>query len=263
MNAADVKSAVSKIDVKLLEAELRGAIRGEVRFDTGTKAAYATDGSNYRQVPIGVVIPKTREDIIKSIAICNKHHAPVLSRGGGTSLAGQCCNIAVILDMSKYYNKILHIDEKNKLVKVEPGIVLDTMRHTTEREFGLTFGPDPSTHTHCTIGGMMGNNSCGTHSVMAQIEGYGARVSDNTESLTLLTYDGFMMEAGPTTEEELERYISDGGRKGEIYGKLKKLREKYTDEIRKKYPNIPRRVSGYNLDELLPERSFNVARMLV
>jgi len=263
MDVDTVKSEVDKIDLKSLEAELKKKVTGEVRFDNGTKAAYATDASNYRQVPIGVVLPKTREDIINTMALCYKYKAPVVSRGGGTSLAGQGCNLAVMIDMSKYYNKVLYIDAEKKLVKVEPGIVLDTMKQETENKCGLTFGPDPATHSHCTIGGMMGNNSCGAHSVMAEIYGYGARMSDNTESLTLLTYDGFIIEVGSTTEEELERYIKEGGRKSEIYAKLKKIRDTYKDLITEKYPNIPRRVSGYNLDEMLPDNEFNVARMLV
>ncbi len=258
-----VKEEVEEIELQLLEAEMASKIEGEVRFDNGSRAAYATDASNYRQVPIAVVVPKTRQDVVATMAICKKFNAPVISRGGGTSLAGQGCNLAVLIDMSKYYNNILEIDEKNKLVKVQPGIVLDTMRHTTEKKYGLTFGPDPATHDHCTLGGMMGNNSCGVHSVMAQFEGYGARTSDNTQKLTLLTYDGFEMEVGATTDEELETIIAAGGRKGEIYGKLKNIRDKYADEIRKRYPKIPRRVSGYNLDELLPENGFNVARALV
>lgn len=263
MRTEKIEAKVAAIDTVMLEAELKSAVDGEVRFDAGSRAAYSTDGSNYRQVPIGVVVPKTREDIIAAVSICNKYKAPVLSRGGGTSLAGQCCNIAVVLDMSKYYNAILKVDATEKLVTVEPGIVLDLMKKPIEKKHGLTFGPDPATHNHCTIGGMMGNNSCGTHSVMAEFAGYGARVSDNTERLTLLTYDGFMMEAGPTTEEQLEQYIKEGGRKGEIYRKLKALRDKYADLIREKFPKIPRRVSGYNLDELLPEKGFNVARALV
>ncbi|MFD0795385.1 FAD-binding and (Fe-S)-binding domain-containing protein [Mucilaginibacter litoreus] len=263
MKTAAIQAEVNEINITLLEAELKGAIEGEVRFDTGSRAAYATDASNYRQVPIGVVVPKTRQDVIITMAICHKYKAPVISRGGGTSLAGQGCNVAVLIDMSKYYHNVIAIDEKHKLVKVEPGIVLDTMRHATEQQAGLTFGPDPATHSHCTIGGMMGNNSCGVHSVMAQFYGYGARTSDNTERLTLLTYDGFIMEVGPTSEEELEAIIAKGGRKGEIYGKLKNLRDKYADKIREKYPKIPRRVSGYNLDDLLPENGFNVARALV
>ncbi|MDQ6890720.1 MAG: FAD-binding oxidoreductase, partial [Bacteroidota bacterium] len=251
------------VDVKSLEKELQNKIEGEVRFDVGSRALYSTDGSNYRQIPIGVVLPKTENDIINTMALCRKYQAPVLSRGGGTSLAGQCCNVAVVMDMSKYYNKILNIDKENKVVTVETGIVLDTMRHTTERTIGLTFGPDPATHTHCTIGGMLGNDSCGIHSVMAQFEGDGARTADNVESLTIITYDGIKMKVGPTSEEELEKITNEGGRRGEIYKKLKELRDKYADKIREKFPKIPRRVSGYNLPQLLPENGFNVARALV
>ena len=157
--------------MEALAKELEKSIEGEVRFDNGSRALYATDGSNYRQVPIGVVLPKTQDDIIKTVALCRKHNAPLLSRGGGTSLAGQCCNNAVIMDMSKYYNNVLNIDKENKLVRVQPGIVLDHMKQKTEEVADLTFGPDPATHDHCTIGGMLGNNSCGVHSVMAAVSG--------------------------------------------------------------------------------------------
>ena len=201
--------------------------------------------------------------LYKTVALCNKYKAPVLSRGGGTSLAGQCCNVAVVMDMTKYYNQILGMDKEKKLVTIQPGIVLDEMRHTTEREIGLTFGPDPATHSHCALGGMLGNDSCGIHSVMAQFEGNGARTADNVESLTILTYDGLKMKVGPTSDDELEQIINEGGRRGEIYKKLKALRDKYADKIREKFPNIPRRVSGYNLPQLLPENGFNVARALV
>lgn len=246
-----------------LVRELKEKIEGEVRFDHGSGALYATDASNYRQVPIGVVLPKTEEDIINTVALCRKYKAPILSRGGGTSLGGQCCNEAVIMDMSKYYNKVLDIDKEKRLVRIQSGIVLDHMRNKTEEEAGLTFGPDPATHDHCTLGGMLGNNSCGVHSVMAQFQGNGARTSDNTHSLKILTYDGEIMEVGPTSEEELEKIISAGDKKATIYKSLKKLSDKYKSEIRKKYPDIPRRVSGYNLDDLLPEKGFNVARALV
>ncbi|HVX27283.1 MAG TPA: FAD-binding and (Fe-S)-binding domain-containing protein [Parafilimonas sp.] len=251
------------VDVKKLEAALKKAIEGEVRFDKGSRALYATDGSNYRQVPIGVVLPKTKNDILKIVEICREHGAPLLSRGGGTSLAGQCCNVAIVMDMTKYYNKVLEVNKEKKLVTVQPGIVLDEMKKSTEESADLTFGPDPATHSHCAIGGMLGNNSCGAHSVMAANEGYGARTSDNVQSLKILTYDGLEMEVGETSEEELERIIQQGGRKGEIYKRLRNLRDKYQQLIREKYPKIPRRVSGYNLDELLPENNFNVARALV
>lgn len=251
------------MDVGALEAELRLMLAGEVRFDRGSRATYATDGSNYRQVPIGVVLPKNEDDIVQTVALCRKYNAPLLSRGGGTSLAGQGCNVAIVMDLSKYYHKVLNTDPDQKTVTVQPGIVLDAMRGETEKKYDLTFGPDPATHSHCTLGGMLGNNSCGIHSVMAQHAGLGARSSDNTHSLTVLTYDGTIMEVGPTTEPELEQIIKAGGRKGEIYGKLKALRDKYADVIREKMPQIPRRSSGFNLDELLPENGFNVARALV
>ena len=251
------------VDVHALEHELKNTIEGEVRFDKGSRALYATDASNYRQVPIGVVLPKNENDVFYTISICRKYKAPLLSRGGGTSLAGQCCNVAVIMDMSKYFNKILSINKEKKLVTVQPGIVLDEVRTATQDQTGLTFGPDPATHSHCTIGGMLGNNSCGVHSVMAANEGGGARTSDNVESLTIITYDGLKMNVGKTSDEELQSIINAGGRKGEIYKNLRDLRDKYADLIRERYPKIPRRVSGYNLDELLPENGFNVARALV
>jgi FAD/FMN-containing dehydrogenase/Fe-S oxidoreductase len=251
------------VDIKNLEKDLQKAIEGEVRFDNGSRALYSTDASNYRQIPIGVVLPKTENDIIQTIALCKKYNAPILSRGGGTSLAGQCCNVAVMMDMSKYYNKILNIDKEKKLVTVQPGIVLDEMRHTTEREIGLTFGPDPATHDHCTLGGMMGNNSCGIHSVMSQFYGYGARTSDNVETMTIVTYDGLQLKVGATSEDELQKIIHEGGRKGALYQQLKNFRDKYANLIHDKFPDIPRRVSGYNLTALLPENNFNVAHALI
>jgi FAD/FMN-containing dehydrogenase len=158
--------AALRLDERGLEADLRASVDGEVRFDAGSRALYATDGSNYRQVPIGVVIPRTTEDVIQTVAVARRYGAPILARGGGTSLAGQCCNYAVVLDCSKYLRDIVELDPQKKEARVQPGLVLDTLRHAAERHH-LTFGPDPSTHNHCTLGGMIGNNSCGVHSVMA------------------------------------------------------------------------------------------------
>ncbi|QBQ55725.1 FAD-binding and (Fe-S)-binding domain-containing protein [Nitrosococcus wardiae] len=239
-----------------LANDLRQRIQGEVRFDNGSRALYATDGSNYRQVPIGVVLPQHKQDILETVAVCRQHQAPVLARGGGTSLAGQCCNTAVIMDMSKYLRRILEIDPEHRRAVVEPGCVLDDLRDHAEKHH-LTFGPDPATHDHNTLGGMIGNNSCGIHSVMA------GRTADNINALEILTYDGLRLWVGPTSEEELEQIIRQGGRRGEIYAGLKAIRDKYADLIRERYPQIPRRVSGYNLDELLPEKGFNVARAVV
>src|SRR4051812_10568602 len=245
-----------------LATDLRRAIRGEVRFDSGSRALYATDASNYRQVPIGVVVPRDADDVVAAVDVCHRHGAPVLSRGGGTSLAGQCCNVAVVMDMSKYFNQVLEVDASRRVARVQPGVVLDTLRRAAGAH-GLTFGPDPATHNHCTLGGMLGNNSCGAHAVMAQFYGPGARTSDNTLRLEVLTYDGLRMWVGSTPDAELDAIIAAGGRRGEIYRALRELRDRHADAIRTRYPKIPRRVSGYNLDDLLPERGFNVARALV
>ncbi len=247
------------VDASAIEADLKRALRGEVRFDSGSRALYATDGSNYRQVPIGVVIPRDLDDIFHTVAICRRHGAPLLSRGGGTSLTGGCCNVAVVMDWSKHLNKVVSIDPAAKMARVQPGTVLDVLRSHAEQHH-LTFAPDPSTHTHNTLGGMIGNNSCGVHSLMGLGTG---RTSDQVHELDILLYDGTQMTVGATTEEELEQIIRGGGRKGEIYARLKSLRDRYADEIRRRYPtNLPRRVSGYNLDDLLPEKGFHVARAL-
>lgn len=261
--ADDSRTAIAPEAARALEADLRATTSAEVRFDAGSRALYSTDGSNYRQVPIGVVVPRTIDDVVATVAAARRHGAPVLSRGGGTSLAGQCCNVAVVMDFSKYLHRVLGIDPTARRATVQPGCVLDTLRHTATREHQLTFGPDPSTHTHCTLGGMLGNDSCGSHSLMCAKEGRGLRVADNTHDLEILTYDGVRMRVGETSPEQLEAIIGAGGRRGEIYAQMKALRDKYADEIRTRFPKLPRRVSGYNLDALLPENNFNVARALV
>ncbi len=244
------------VDTEALVQALRSAIAGEVRFDAQARALYAADSSNYRQVPIGAVIPRSVADVEKTIAICRRFGAPVTNRGGGTSLAGQCCNVAVIVDFSKYLNRILELNVAGHYAWVEPGCVLDDLRHEAEK-YNLTFGPDPSTHNHNTLGGMAGNNSCGVHSVMA------GRTADNIDALEVLTYDGEKMLVEETGEEEFRRIVAEGGRKAEIYRALRQLVDEYAPLIRRKYPKIPRRVSGYNLDNLLPENGFHVARALV
>ncbi|HEV2699280.1 MAG TPA: FAD-linked oxidase C-terminal domain-containing protein [Terriglobales bacterium] len=239
-----------------LESDLRRHISGDVRFDNGSRALYATDASNYRQVPIGVVIPRDADDVIAAISICREHAAPVLCRGGGTSLAGQCCNVAVVFDFSKYMAQILELDPERRIARVQPGVILDYLRTAAEKH-NLTFGPDPASHSRCTIGGMVGNNSCGVHSVMA------GKTDTNIDELEILTYDGLRMRVGQTNDSELETNIARRGRPGEIYAGLKAIRDQHADVIRQRFPNIPRRVSGYNLNFLLPENGFHVARALV
>jgi len=239
-----------------LERELRRTVDGEVRFDVASRALYSVDASNYRMVPVGVVLPRTKEAAAQAVAVCREHGAALVNRGGGTALAGQTCNHAVVMDFSKYLHRVLEIDPSRRLARVEPGTNLDDLRGAAE-QYGLTFGPDPATHSHCTLGGMIGNNSCGVHSVMS------GRTADNGEELEVVTYDGLRMRVGKTSENEIARIVAEGGRRGEIYARLEELRDRHADSIRRRYPKIPRRVSGYNLDELLPENGFHVARALV
>ena len=249
------------IDVAGLEAELRQNIEGEVRFDAGSKAMYAVDASNYRQVPIGVVIPRSKQDVVEAVAACRRFGAPLLSRGGGTSLAGQCCNVAIVIDWSKYMHGVLEINQQERWARVLPGTVCDELRNqaTAQSNNLLNWGPDPATHNHCCFGGMIGNNSCGAH---AQMSG---KTDTNIEELEVLLYDGTRMNVGWITDAEMQQRIQQGGRVGDIYRYLKSLREHYSDLIRTKYPPIPRRVSGYNLDQLIPgtDGRFNLARALV
>lgn len=259
----DSRTAIPPESVRALETDLQKTVSGEVRFDAGSRALYATDGSNYRQVPIGVVVPRSIEDVVATVAAARQHNAPILSRGGGTSLGGQCCNVAVVMDFSKYLHHVSHIDPHRQLATVQPGCVLDALRDATIKHCGLTFAPDPATHTHCTLGGMLGNDSCGSHSLLGAKYGRGLRVADNTHELDILTYDGTRMRVGETSPAELDTIIRGGGRRGEIYAQLRAFRDRYADEIRNRFPKLPRRVSGYNLDALLPENGFHVARALV
>jgi FAD/FMN-containing dehydrogenase/Fe-S oxidoreductase len=249
--AATPPVATVEVDVRSLRHELRRSTEAEIRFSDGDRAIYSTGGSNYRQLPIGVVIPRSVDDVIEAVRVCREHGAPLLPRGGGTSLAGQCCNVAVVLDFSKYLNQVLAIDADARLARVQPGLILDHLREPAEQEHQLTFGPDPSTHDHCTFGGMIGNNSCGVRSVMAQFYGPGPRMSNNVHELDVLLYDGRRLRVGKGTSGDPE-----------IDRRLTELRDRYADEIRARYPDIPRRVSGYNLDDLLPENGFDVAAAL-
>src|ERR1700674_4638729 len=208
-----------------LEQELKDSLRGEGRFDRGSRALYATDGSNYRQIPIGLVVPRDAEDVRAAVAAGKKYEPPTLARGAGTSLAGQCCNVAVILDFTKYMNHILEIDPEKRMARVQPGVVLDSLRNRAETH-QLTFAPDPSTHNRCTIGGMIGNNSCGTHSLL------GGKTVDNVEELRILLYDGSEMTVGPATAGDLSQVFSQGGRQAEIYTALRAIGNQYADLIR-------------------------------
>ena len=203
------------VRVEELERDLRAVVEGEVRFDDGTRATYSTDASNYRQVPIGVVLPRTPEDAVAAVRACHRHRAPLLSRGGGTSLAGECTNTAVVLDWSKYCAEIEQVDVEGRTAVVQPGVVLDVL-NAHLGQHGLRFGPEPSTHPNCTLGGMLGNNSCG-----ATAQAYGKTV-DNIRRLEVLTHDGERFWVGPTDDDRYpdltwDAVMAAGGRRAAIY----------------------------------------------
>ena len=239
---------VAAIDIDALAAALRAEVRGEVRFDIRTKALYATDASNYRQVPIGVVIPRDLDDVVVAVSVCHRFGAPLLSRDGGTSLGGQCTNTAVMLDMAKYVNKIESIDTRRRVAVVQAGIVLDELNKAAREKGGLVFGPKPATHDHCTIGGMLGNNSCGADRTVERDHG---------------------RQRSPSRRPHLRRPPDLGRRHDELPDPgLRTAVEAFRDptiasKIRTGYPQLPRRISGYNLPDLLEENGFNVARALV
>src|SRR5579885_3444838 len=238
------------VDLQTLARELRRATHGEVRFSDGSRALYANDASSYRQVPLGVVVPRTVDDVIATVALCREFEAPVLARGAGTGLAGQTVNEAVLVDFSKYLRQIDELDHDAMRARVQPGLVLDRLRERAE-ERNLTFGPDPATHSRCTLGGMLGNNSCGVHSILAGV------TADNVESLEVLLYDGT-----PLTVSRGDEAIRGPGA-DQLTARLRELAERWGDRVRAGFPRIPRRISGYNLDRLLPEKGFDVAAALV
>ncbi|HEX5182183.1 MAG TPA: FAD-binding and (Fe-S)-binding domain-containing protein [Allosphingosinicella sp.] len=248
------RESVAPEAARALETDLRKALGDAVDFGAAGRALFATDASNYRQVPIGVVTPRNRDEAVETVRLCRAHDVPILPRGGGTSLAGQSCNVAVTIDFSRHLHHLIDLDPEARRARVEPGCILDTLRDAAE-EHHLTFGPDPATHDHNTLGGMIGNDSCGVHSVTA------GRTADNVERLTVLTYDGALLDLGRTDDAALAHILAGGGRAAEIHRALLALRDRYAPLIEARFPKIPRLVSGFeNLDALLPGRDFNTAR---
>ncbi|MBW4029760.1 MAG: FAD-binding oxidoreductase [Acidobacteria bacterium] len=252
VNRSDVDEATRLV----LADELSRSLRGDVRFDAATRGIYATDSSNYRQVPLGVVFPRDEDDVVRIVEICARYGAPLLGRGAGTSLAGQACNVAVVVDTSRHMNRILEIDPERRVARVQPGVVLDRLNDAA-RAVDLTFGPDPATHAWCTIGGMVGNNSCGTHALR-----YGKTV-DNVQALRIVTSRGERMRVGACDDAHYEELKAGGGDAARIVEELRRLRDDYATEIASGFPAIDRRVSGYNLDALLEKNGFHLARALV
>ena len=247
---------LSERDRRMLARRLRGRMRGEVLFDRANRAVYATDSSNYRQVPLGVVCPRDHEDVVTAMQVCADFDAPVVARGAGTSLAGQACNVAVVVDTGRNMSRILEIDPDRREATVEPGVVLDDLRNAAQVH-GMTFGPDPATHAWCTLGGMIGNNSCGTHAIHA------GKTADNVERLRVVMYGGETLDVGAYDDAGYAAAVRRGGTLASVLGGLREISARYSDAIRTGFPQIPRRVSGFNLDQLLPDAGFHVARALV
>ncbi|MEU7183640.1 MULTISPECIES: FAD-binding and (Fe-S)-binding domain-containing protein [Streptomyces] len=234
-----------------LVRELTAAVRGEVSFAAADRALVTMDASNYRRVPRAVVAPRDADDVAAALRVCREHGVPVVPRGGGTSIAGQATGVGVVLDFTRHLRRIVSLDPVARTAVVQPGVVLDDLR-TAAGAHGLTFGPDPSTHSRCTLGGMIGNNSCGAHSVA-----WGT-TADNVAELALLTYGGERVRAGRGAAGSggpagLPPRLRDGVR-ALVDGELALLRTGY--------PELPRRISGYALDALLPERGADLARAL-
>ncbi|MER7086896.1 FAD-binding and (Fe-S)-binding domain-containing protein [Streptomyces rochei] len=222
-----------------LEAALRRAVGGEVGFDVTSRALTTMDASNYRRVPLGVVAPRDADDVAAVLEVCRAHGTPVVARGGGTSIAGQATGTGVVLDFTRHMNRLIDLDPGTRTAVVQPGLVLDRLQEAAAPH-GLRFGPDPSTHSRCTLGGMIGNNSCGSHSVA-----WGT-TADSVRELSVLTARGRSLRLGP-----------------DWAGAPAGLRELVSGEaarLRTGFPDLPRRISGYALDALLPERGADVAR---
>jgi FAD/FMN-containing dehydrogenase/Fe-S oxidoreductase len=227
-------------DRTALVRALGSAVRGEVEFGTTARALMTMDASNYRRVPLGVVAPRDADDVAAALAVCRAHAVPVVPRGGGTSVAGQATGTGVVLDLTRHLGKIVALDAASRTAVVQPGVVLDDLR-AAAAPHGLTFGPDPSTHSRCTLGGMIGNNACGSHSVA-----WGT-TADNIHALTVARYGGDTLR--------LDRGRWDGAPAG-----LRELVGSHLALLRTGFPELPRRISGYALDALLPERGPDLAR---
>ncbi|WP_405963982.1 FAD-binding oxidoreductase [Streptomyces sp. NBC_00723] len=222
-----------------LEAELRKAVRGDVGFDVTSRALVTMDASNYRRVPLGVVAPRDADDVAAVLEVCRAAGVPVVARGGGTSIAGQATGTGVVLDFTRHMNRLVALDPGARTAVVQPGLVLDRLQEAAAPH-GLRFGPDPSTHSRCTLGGMIGNNSCGSHSVA-----WGT-TADGVRELEVVTARGGRLRLGQGWAG------APDGLRALVDGELARLRTGF--------PELPRRISGYALDALLPENGADVAR---
>ncbi|MEX2599613.1 MAG: FAD-binding and (Fe-S)-binding domain-containing protein, partial [Dehalococcoidia bacterium] len=243
-------------EIETIAAKLRSQVSGEVRTDKISRILYATDASMYQMMPVGVVIPKTADDVEAAMRTAREHGIPVLPRGGGTGLAGQTCNHAIVIDFSKYMRNVLEVSPEEHWARVQPGIVNNHLSRQVA-QYGLMYGPDPVTSARATVGGGIGNNSCGAHSVI-----YGKTLDHILETDVILS-DGSRTHFGPMTGEALEDKFDAGTLEGTIYREVRRLAHEHKDEIARRYPKILRRVMGYNLDDFTGDSPMNLSRIAV
>ena len=270
--AAITANRVRASERRELEQELSRRVSGEVRFDPFSRVLYSTDASIYQMEPVGVVIPRSAADVQATIEVARENGVPVLPRAGGTSLAGQTVNHAIVMDFSKYLNQVVEVNREESWARVQPGIVLDQLNREL-LPHGLMYAPDPTTSSRACVGGGIGNNTCGAHSVI-----YGKSL-DHIMELDVILSDASATHFRPLDSAELEARLSGAGLESEIYRGVRRLAQDNDAAIRAQYPNIMRRVSGYNLDEFLTEsigpyagsaipveqggHGFNLTRMVV
>ena len=244
------------MDTQALVEELSKRVSGEVRFDQYSRILYSTDASIYQIEPIGVVIPRNREDVIATVEAAHKYQVPLLPRGGGTSLAGQTVGHALVMDFSKYMNQVLEVNTDEAWVRTQPGIVVDELNHQL-RPHNLMFAPDPATSNRANVGGLLGNNSCGSHSIL-----YG-KTMDNVREIDAVLSNGDQATFGPIAGDTLEAKLRGDSLEASIYRGVLDIVERNREEVDRRYPTIMRRVSGYNLDDLVRGQGLNLARLLV
>jgi FAD/FMN-containing dehydrogenase/Fe-S oxidoreductase len=256
LNEPTAAAGASPAVVSGVEAELRRVVEGEVRFDQASRLLYATDASLWQIVPIGVVIPRTERDVVETVRIAAKRQVPLLPRGSGTSLAGQSVGCALVLDFTKYLNQVLEVNAEERWVRVQPGVILDEL-NAQLKPLGLKFAPDVAPSNRASVGGMMGNNSCGAHSIL-----YGKTIDHVLQQRVILS-DGSEAHFGPCTEEEWRERAAAETLEGQIYRETERICRDNAAEIEARFPRIMRRVGGYNVDEIVRRRNLNLASIMV
>lgn len=240
---------------KIIEQELQSTIKGEVLVDDYSKGMYATDASIYQIMPLAIVLAKDEEDVKAAVQIARENGITILPRGAGTSLAGQTVGSSIVLDFSKYMNQVLEVNEEERWVRVQPGMARDDL-NALVATYGLHFAPDPATSSRANVGGMVGNNSSGTKSIL-----YGKTV-DHVLEIKALLADGSIIQLKEKTQSEMDEIITHGNREGEIYKQFRQIVDTNREEIKRRYPKVMRRVGGYNLDEFVYTDNWNLSKIV-